>query len=385
MSEAFGSYITNIRNTHKVSISALAQGTGIPFNDLERIEKRLIHASRDQIFRLANYFNLGVRELLQLSQESRINELSKHGGRESSERHQASLMRSPALYARRIENMQRDLFRLADQPINIMFHEPAVSLRPFIDSIVYCQGHDLGHPFERALPDGMSQLQIVVGDGGRSVLNANGKQKHHISKAWVMGINSVPITFMLSKVRAVIYVRFAPGGLYAFTRMHQSQLSNQIVDAVDVFGRSIAILWEILAKSYDSRQSIQLVEKYFMQRLDDVVESSVVSYMLNHIYSPMTQLAKRTGYSSKYLTKIFQKFVGVGPKTFQRIDRFHSAVSNLNHLPHDIAWSDVVFQQGYHDQAHFIKDFKAFSGLTPQHYLSWAPSCSRYLHTSQYN
>src|SRR5690606_30507551 len=99
----------------------------------------------------------------------------------------------------------------------------------------------------------------------------------------VIGLNSVPITFMLSEVRAVVYVRFAPGGLYAFTRMHQSQLSNQVIDAADVFGRSIEILWEVLEKSDDPSQSIQLVEEYFTQRLDDVVESSVVSFMLNHI------------------------------------------------------------------------------------------------------
>src|SRR5690606_19580136 len=153
MSQVFGSYINTIRNAHQVSIFALAQGTGLSFKDLERIEKGLIHASKDQIFRLANYFKLDVRELLLLSQESRVNDLSKHGGRETSEKHRASLMRSPALYARRIENMQRDLSRLTDQPINIKFHEPAAPLRPFINSIVYCQGHDLGHPFERALPD----------------------------------------------------------------------------------------------------------------------------------------------------------------------------------------------------------------------------------------
>lgn len=383
MAQSFGSYITTIRNGHKVSMSDLAQETGIVLSDFEKIEKGLIHPSKDEIFRLANYLKFDVSEFLHRSQESRINcELNMHGDGKTCINGHASLVRSPALYARRIENMKRDLSRLANQPVIVKLHEPAVPLRTFIDSIVYCQGHDLGYPFETALPDGTSQLQIVIGDGGRTVMGAEGKKTQYVTKGWVMGVNSVPVTFMLSEVRAVIYVRFAPGGLYAFTRMHQSELSNLVVDAVDVFGRSVEVLWENLAKCYDPDQSIQHAEEFFMQRLNHVVESPVFSFMLNNIYLPLTQLANRTGYSTKYLTGIFQKFVGVGPKTFQRIQRFHSAVSELNHLPQNIDWSDVVFQQGYHDQAHFIKDFKSFSGLTPQHYLALGPSCSRYLHTS---
>jgi AraC-like DNA-binding protein len=279
--------------------------------------------------------------------------------------------------------MKRDLGLLETRPLNVKLHMPVPPLRPFIDSIVYCKGHDLGHSFERTLPDGTSQLQIVMGDGGRDVISQSGKQVQSFTKAWVMGMNNIPVTYRLSEVEGLIYVRFKPAGLYAFTKIHQAELNNLVVDARIVFGPSLENLWETLAGCHQAQQMISHVEDFFLRKLQTVVaEPARLTYMLEHIHFPLTELAKKTGYSSKYLTKTFQKHIGVGPKTFQRIQRFHAAVCNLNHLTENVDWAELVFLHGYHDQAHFIKDFKYFSGLSPQNYLALGPTCTRYLHTA---
>lgn len=107
-----------------------------------------------------------------------------------------------------------------------------------------------------------------------------------------------------------------------------------------------------------------------------------VAYMLDHIDLPLTKLAQKTGYSTKYLTKTFQQFVGIGPKNFQRIQRFNASLCYFIQLADKVDWAYVAFQNGYHGQAHFTKDFKHFSGLSPQNYLSLEPTCTRYLHSS---
>jgi YesN/AraC family two-component response regulator len=125
------------------------------------------------------------------------------------------------------------------------------------------------------------------------------------------------------------------------------------------------------------------IEEFFVEKLNNVgVQPAMITYMLDHIQLPLTQLSKKTGYSAKYLTKTFQRYIGVGPKAFQRIQRFYESICDLNHLTEGVDWAELVFRHGYHDQAHFIKDFKSFSGYSPQNYLALAPSCPRYLYTT---
>jgi len=362
----------------------LSQSTGICEQDLKKLEGGSVHASRDQVFRLASYFDVSERGFLRINQVSRITlETAGYHQSRGVKKGQPILFKNSPLCNKRIDNMKRNLRLLETRPLQVKMHVPVPPLPPYIDSIVYCKGHELGHPFESALPDGTTQLQIVIGEGGRQLISQSGKSLQDFNRAWVMGMNNTPVTYRLSEVEGVIYVRFKPAGLYAFTKIHQAELNNLVVDAKSVFGPSLENLWETLACSRHVTQMISHVERFFLEKLYDVpTEPEMLRYMLDHIHFPLTQLAKKTGYSSKYLSKTFQKHVGVGPKTFQRIQRFHASICDLNHVTERVDWVELVFQHGYHDQAHFIKDFNYFSGLSPQRYLALAPSCTRYLHTT---
>ena len=74
------------------------------------------------------------------------------------------------------------------------------------------------------------------------------------------------------------------------------------------------------------------------------------------------------GYSQKHLIKIFKDHVGLTPKSFLKVVRFQRAVQDIEKRGR-INWSAVALDAGYFDQSHFIADFRAFSGYTPENYL----------------
>ncbi|MEL6812254.1 MAG: AraC family transcriptional regulator, partial [Bacteroidota bacterium] len=72
--------------------------------------------------------------------------------------------------------------------------------------------------------------------------------------------------------------------------------------------------------------------------------------------------------TQKHFIQQFKKYAGLTPKVFHRIMRFNEILQQIHKKEH-IAWSQVAYQFGYTDQSHFIKEFKEFSGFSPEEFI----------------
>ena len=79
----------------------------------------------------------------------------------------------------------------------------------------------------------------------------------------------------------------------------------------------------------------------------------------------MTQIADNMKYSQHYINREFKKNTGFSLKQYSEIIRLQSAITYLEKENVDFVYDKL----GYYDQAHFIKEFKKFTLLTPQNYL----------------
>jgi AraC-like DNA-binding protein len=61
--------------------------------------------------------------------------------------------------------------------------------------------------------------------------------------------------------------------------------------------------------------------------------------------------------------------VGLSPKLFCRVQRFQQ-VLKIVRREREVDWAEIALGCGYFDQAHFIHDFHAFSGINPSKYLA---------------
>jgi len=81
------------------------------------------------------------------------------------------------------------------------------------------------------------------------------------------------------------------------------------------------------------------------------------------------------------LVRTFEQAVGLKPKTYARLRRFDRVLARHAAEP-DASWADIAAAEGYTDQAHLSREFRAFAGVTPGRYRRLAPAAPRHLPVS---
>ena len=108
-----------------------------------------------------------------------------------------------------------------------------------------------------------------------------------------------------------------------------------------------------------------------MKKNDNSGKDNVEHYMRTRICAchgniTVKQLAQETGYSACYIRKIFKQDNGISPKQFEKNVRFRYLLQIIAETDGDYA--AAAARCGYYDEAHMIRDFKSYTGTTPEKY-----------------
>jgi AraC-like DNA-binding protein len=83
-----------------------------------------------------------------------------------------------------------------------------------------------------------------------------------------------------------------------------------------------------------------------------------------------------SGLSHTRFIQLFHEHVGLTPKLFCRVRRFRSLLDRIEKsMP--VNWAELATDAGYFDQAHLIRDFRVFAGITPLEYTRTMPYSDR--------
>jgi len=166
-----------------------------------------------------------------------------------------------------------------------------------------------------------------------------------------------------------IIIEFNPLGSYRFFHLSYAEIKNQIVALEDLIGNHAAKLQNQLVEADTVNMKLQLLQNFLIKRLETGTPDPIYDYCIDRISGSqglisVAQLEKETGYSSRWLHKKFLGHLGTGPKNLTEIVRFkqfyqaYSTGADLKMLKEQI-------YHNYHDQSHFIRAFKRFTGSTP--------------------
>ena len=92
----------------------------------------------------------------------------------------------------------------------------------------------------------------------------------------------------------------------------------------------------------------------------------VSSALVDPKISMVSELAERTGMNIRSLERLSKRGFGFTPKLLLRRQRFLRSLAQFM-LDPSLKWLSTLDEQ-YHDQAHFVRDFKRFMGMGPTEY-----------------
>lgn len=238
---------------------------------------------------------------------------------------------------------------------------------------------------DRFLPDGYTYIVFDLTDYPKFIYdNHTLKEIQSCRNVWFSGIREKYITIPSGRDSEMFIVYFRKGKAYPFVEMPMNELTDFVVDAELVLSNQVLNLRDTLLDCKTVQQKFLNAERYFANVFSGrLIANPFVDYsvkmILQHPHQiSINHLASKVGFSQEHLIKIFKEHVGVTPKAFLKIIRFQKAIQEIDVLK-KTNWTSLAFESGYFDQAHFINDFKDFSGFTPNQYLKMQSDFTNYI------
>ena len=222
---------------------------------------------------------------------------------------------------------------------------------------------------ESVVPDACIELILNVGAPYRHV-GSGGERE--LPPTFLIGLLDQPVTLRARGVVQLVAVRFHAWGLapwLATTAPARNDITFHLDGPWGEVTRAVAS--HVRADDYDS--AVAHVEEFLIRhRLAtafDPYHVQAAAKLLQHTKGQVrvTELADACCLSARQLERRFADVAGAPPKTLARMVRFDAIRTRLMFAP-ELDLTALAHEFGYADQAHFIRDFRAFTGTTPRRF-----------------
>lgn len=258
----------------------------------------------------------------------------------------------------------------------VRHYTPRPPLSNFVQLFWLYQGYTQPHHKERLLPNGSMELVVNLKDNEARVYDRRNTSQFQATRgAILIGAQSEFFVIDTAQQMSVIGVHFKPGGAFPFFKLPAGEFHNQHLSLDLAWGPSAHDLRNRLLEAPTPELKFQILEESLLAHAaKPLLRHPAVNFALNEFgdsrrASSIAQVTGQIGLSSRRFIDVFNDQVGLTPKLYCRIQRFQKVLHRIG-MRREIAWTDMALACGYFDQAHFIHDFRAFSGLSPTAYAA---------------
>ncbi|MCE7995567.1 MAG: AraC family transcriptional regulator [Roseivirga sp.] len=246
---------------------------------------------------------------------------------------------------------------------------PAHALQSVINCYWYIdsQGDD-SVDTQKIVPDGYPEIILHYGDPYEINLGDSWRGQ---SQYLLAGQIRQHFFLRNTGVSGMVGIKLQPATLTYLFGLDQSSLTGKVVELPESVGSVLSPVISLLGPDLDPAKIFHELDLAFSQ-------FSVQGTQSNEITSALSILAERKGNigvnelttavncGERKLERLFKRFIGLSPKFYARIIRL-SYIFELMQEGNK-SWSDLVYDSGFYDQSHFIKNFKEFTGEDPSSY-----------------
>lgn len=189
-------------------------------------------------------------------------------------------------------------------------------------------------------------------------------------ESYVMGFCKKFIEFPLDNTFNYIGIRFLPTMFPQLFKINAKEFSNKFVNLEQVNPNTSHFIGNNLSADLSKSEIKSILDNYFI----DLVSITTFDFD-SRLYEAIQIILKKfgvvdiskdlnTGISSRQLRRLFEYYIGDTPKTFSKVVRFQN-ILRAKPSSQSLRQNKLFYDAGFYDQAHFIKDFSNFYGVTP--------------------
>ncbi len=226
---------------------------------------------------------------------------------------------------------------------------------------------------QRIVPDGCLELIFHYGDPFKQY-RADGTVVFQ-DKAFVFGQITERLTIEPMGKTGIFATRFHPNGFIPFAKIALELMENRAVPLGELFGEEGDELAAKVIGASSNNERLVIVEAFLLDKLETTTAHSRLAKGSVDLMLELKKQANVKDLSDKLimqrrsLERQCTEAIGLSPKQFSKIIRLRVALKMIR----DKSFSNmtlIAHEAGYYDQAHFIKDFKEFTGQSPKHFYA---------------
>ncbi len=218
--------------------------------------------------------------------------------------------------------------------------------------------------------------ELLLGLEGEIIIDYKGR-RHSIVESTLFSHIDEGFMVYPHRIRRMIVVKFKNRGMAAimpFVGYNASELiARPFAPGLDVFGRRLEV-FECHLRTLPDDQIAPELDSWLMKTFNR--HATGIVYDLSDHLTPSMSVSEvialtRTSYST--VERHFRTDTGLSPKQYLMRNRARHAVRDIfatAHTGRQNDWFDLVASYAYHDQSHFIKEIKRFTGFTPAQLVS---------------
>lgn len=229
------------------------------------------------------------------------------------------------------------------------------------------------------LPDGISCLMFRLDTKSRwDILQA--KSIHQVDNpcknfCFITGFSTAPVVIAYHHFDYLgVYLK--PIAIKAIFGIPAHEIRDLVIDGSSVIPE-LNMVEDTLQQLSDFYDRARWLENWIFSKIKESADLHT-ALSLNRLAEKLAskqhgidgkKLEDFMGYSRAQTHRIFNCWFGLSSQKYQRLKKF---VHTLEHIHFsDDSLTSISYQQGYYDQAHFIRTFKEFASITPSQYRKY--------------